>query len=243
VSPLVAQGFGELDKESLLIPVAIQTANVAAAAYQFIPVDVSAGPVTVTLPGTPTDYTRVGVKLVKAGAGTVTVAASGADTFNGDESSTVTLSLLNQGMVAQYEADAGVWWVQAADVPLSQLDGRYANLSGASFTGAVTAGVASPIYRSTISIDASQADHFRIQLLGNATIATPANPTDGQAIRFELVQDSTGGRTVTWGSGYDFGSGLPPTLTTVPVSRNMTGFVYSADLGRWMYAGQSPGFF
>lgn len=237
---LVAQGFGELDKESLLIPTDVQTGNFAAAAYQFVPVDVSTGPVTITLPAAPNDYTRVGVKLVKAGS-TVTVAASGDDTFNDGGSSSVTLSLLNQGVIAQYESDAGIWWVQGDDLPLSQLDGRYAALSGASFTGAVTAGVASPIYGTTISVNASQADHFRIQLLGNATIATPANPADGQKITFEIVQDSTGGRTVTWGTGYDFGSASPPALTATPVKRDLIGFVYSAGLGAWMFAGQSTG--
>lgn len=240
---LTAYGFAELDKESLLIPTAVQRSSFAAAAYQFVPADVSTGPVTITLPSAPGNFTRVGVKLVKAGSGNqVTVAASGSDTFNDDGSTSVALTLLNQGVIAQYETDSGIWWVQGADLPLSQLDARYASLKGATFTGAVIAGVVSPIYGTTVSVNAAFGDHFRVQLLGNATISTPTNPTDAQKITFEIVQDSTGGRTVTWGAGYSFGSASPPALSTAPVRRDLLGFVYSAGAGQWLYAGFSGGF-
>jgi hypothetical protein len=122
-----------------LTPTAIKTSAYSANAGDFVPVDVSGGSVTVTLPTTPTDQSRIGIKLVKlSGTNTVTIAAGGSATFNDDATTSATLRLLNQGVTFQYNSSANVWYVQGDDVPLSQLDTRYAALSGAVFTGAVT---------------------------------------------------------------------------------------------------------
>jgi hypothetical protein len=115
-------GFGNL----ILVPVAVKTANYTAAPNQFVPCDVSGGSLTVTLPSAPQDASRAGVKLVKlSGTSTVTVAAAGGATFNDDGTTSVTLKLLNQGMMAQFDAALNVWYVQSDDLPLSQLDARY----------------------------------------------------------------------------------------------------------------------
>ena len=91
-----------------------------------MPVDVSGGSVTITLPATPADQARIGVKLVKlSGSNTVTIACSGPDKFNDDATTTATLKLLNQGMIAQYQASIGVWYIQSDDLPLAALDTRY----------------------------------------------------------------------------------------------------------------------
>jgi len=49
---------------------------------------------------------------------------------------------------------------------------------------------------------------------GNLTIANPSGAKAGQTYAFKLVQDATGGRTVTWGANYHWGGATPPTLTT-----------------------------
>lgn len=45
------------------------------------------------------------------------------------------------------------------------------------------------------------------------TIAAPTGVTSGQRWTFKLVQDATGGRTVTWNTIYKWPSGTLPTLT------------------------------
>jgi hypothetical protein len=97
-------------------------------------------------------------------------------------------------------------------------------------------------YASTITPNAQAGGHFRLTLTGNPTINPLANPGDGQKVTFELIQDSAGSRTVTWAAGYVFGASGAPTLTATALKRDLPGFIYSADLGAWMFAGIQKGF-
>ena len=85
-----------------LVATAVKTSAYGAAAGDFVPVDASGGSVTVTLPTTPADKTRVGIKMIAtASTNTVTIAAGGSDVFNkAGGSASLSLSLLNQGGVA-----------------------------------------------------------------------------------------------------------------------------------------------
>ena len=56
--------------------------------------------------------------------------------------------------------------------------------------------------------------NFTVTLGGNRSIANPTNLTAGQSGSIFLVQDATGGRTVTWGSYWDFPAGAAPTLSS-----------------------------
>lgn len=125
-----------------LTPVAVQVAAYAAAASDFVPVDTTAGSVTVTLPTAPPDSTIIGVKqIATAGGHTVTAAAGAGDVFNvAGGNATLTLSLLNQGVLLEYAAAAAVWYVTADDLPLSQLDLRYLGLAGGMMTGVIAMG-------------------------------------------------------------------------------------------------------
>lgn len=119
---LAAQGF---------TPTAVKSAAYTAAPGDFVPVDTTGGAVAITLPKTPADKTRVGVKMViQGGTNATTVVTSGTDVFNKiGGGTTLTLSLVNQAAILQYNALTGVWYVQSTDVPLSQTDTRYAQVS------------------------------------------------------------------------------------------------------------------
>jgi hypothetical protein len=67
-------------------------------------------------------------------------------------------------------------------------------------------------YASTLNTDASAGDIFNVTLTGNATLANPTNPTDGQTIRWRIQQDGTGSRTVTLGDKF-----VIPTSATSPL--------------------------
>jgi hypothetical protein len=107
-------------------------------------------------------------------------------------------------------------------------------------------GPQSVAYSSTITIDASQIGEARITLAGNPNIAAPVNPTDGQSIVFHLLQDATGGRTVTWTSGaggFAFSTDIPmPTLSTGENVLDLVAFKYSAAVNRWICMGYNRGF-
>ena len=102
------------------------TANYTALVNQFVPVSTASGSVTITLPAAPADGSRIGAKQVVRGAlNVVTIAASGADTFNTPTGPTaVTLSGLNQAAIFQYVHAAGLWINVSDDIPLTQTTSR-----------------------------------------------------------------------------------------------------------------------
>lgn len=90
----------------------------------------------------------------------------------------------------------------------------------------------------TINTDASQGAIFRVTLAGNRTMAVPTNPVDGQEITYELLQDATGGRTITWATGtggFAFDTLSAPTLTLTPSKRDFVSFIYNSTATRWQY--------
>jgi hypothetical protein len=92
----------------------------------------------------------------------------------------------------------------------------------------------------SIEVNAAAGNQFTVTLGGNRTMAAPTNPLDGQVLIFELKQDATGSRTVTWtagAGGYAFGTGAAPTLTTTAGATDYVGFRYSAIVGKWCFMG------
>jgi hypothetical protein len=119
----------------LRTPTAVKTGtSYTASPGDFAKIDSTAGPYTVTLPAAPADKTALGVKLVRSAAtvNPVTVTCGGSDSFNVSGGTTLTLKLLNQGVLLQYNAGATAWDVHADDLPLGGLDGRYPQLAAAS---------------------------------------------------------------------------------------------------------------
>lgn len=91
----------------------------------------------------------------------------------------------------------------------------------------------------TINTDASQGSIFRVTLAGNRTMAAPTNAVDGQEITYELVQDATGGRTITWTSGsggFAFDTLSAPILTLTASKRDFVSFFYNSTAARWQYS-------
>lgn len=57
-------------------------------------------------------------------------------------------------------------------------------------------------------------NNFTVTLAGNRAIANPTGPIPGQSGVISIVQDSTGGRTLTWGDTWRFQGNIAPTLST-----------------------------
>jgi hypothetical protein len=112
------------------------------------------------------------------------------------------------------------------------------NSGGAvSMSRRATTGIATLTDAATISLDASLGNHFRVTLGGNRTLAAPSNPTDGQRIMIEVIQDGTGGRTLTLTTGtngFAFGTDITGiTLSTAINARDFIGAVYNSTAQRW----------
>lgn len=83
-----------------------------------------------------------------------------------------------------------------------QLEGRFA-VEIATLTDAAT-----------ITPDFGANQNFTVTLAGNRTLANPSNMVVGQTGSIFIVQDTTGSRTLSYGTSYDFAGGTAPTLTT-----------------------------
>jgi hypothetical protein len=106
---------------------AVQTGAYTATANQYVLVDTTAAPVTVTFPTAPANNTRVGVKQVARGTpdNFVTLQLGGSDKFNTTSGAqTSYLYVLNQGAIWQYNSSTSVWVYVCDDVPLSQTTAR-----------------------------------------------------------------------------------------------------------------------
>jgi Domain of unknown function (DUF4082) len=127
---------------------------------------------------------------------------------------------------------------------VSGLAGQQAAVAGTTVQqGAVAPAVVPLADAGTIAVDASLGNDFRVTIGGDRTMGNPTNPTDGQKITFQITQGSAGSATITWGSAYAFGTGLPqPTLSTQAGQTDLLAFVYNADKAKWLLAAYVLGF-
>lgn len=89
-----------------------------------------------------------------------------------------------------------------------------------------TVNVASQILTddATINWNIAQGPVATITLGGNRTIAAPTNLKVGTFV-LHVVQDATGGRTLTWNSVFKWPAGIAPTLTSTGSRRDIFSFV------------------
>lgn len=112
----------------LSTPVVFSQSPFNAAINTLIPVDTTSGSVVLTLPTGVADKSVIAIKhVIQGGTSTVTYNTSGGDVFNKASGSTSgTLTLVSQAVILQYQLANGIWYVLTDDLPLSQLDARYA---------------------------------------------------------------------------------------------------------------------
>jgi hypothetical protein len=81
--------------------------------------------------------------------------------------------------------------------------------------GALTASsvVSTITYAATVAPNAALANTFKITLTGNVTFNVPTNAVPGAKYKFEFVQDGTGSRLLTLGTGYKTAGGAPALST------------------------------
>jgi hypothetical protein len=124
--------------------------------------------------------------------------------------------------------------LQTADT----LDG-YA-LTGATntFTGAQRGNITTLTDGATITPNFALNNSFTVTLGGNRTLANPTNLVAGQSGVIIINQDGTGGRTLAYGTNFDFGGGTAPTLTTTASAQDMIAyFVVSASRINCVFTG------
>lgn len=90
-------------------------------------------------------------------------------------------------------------------------------------------------YAATVTTDASAGDIFDIRLTGNVTLANPTNPVDGKTLRWRILQDDDGGRTVTLGSKFKIPDSAtsPLPFSTASDTMDLLAATYHAVRDQW----------
>jgi len=88
------------------------------------------------------------------------------------------------------------------------------------FTAAQRGTISALTDGATITPDFAVANNFSVTLGGNRTLANPTNLTAGQSGAIWVTQDGTGGRSLAYGSQWDFTGGTAPTLATAANARD-----------------------
>jgi hypothetical protein len=157
-----------------------------AAANQFVRVDTTAGPVTVTLPAAPPNGTQVGIGIVTFVTGNyVNVACGGSDVMfkaGGPTSANSALQYNNSSVTWLY--DTGVWQRTSIATSLASTDSRYG-------TDTLVAGQdleLLPPAGGTVTIQTTTAAHsFLIPLYVEATVDDPTPVTNSTALKDDPV--------------------------------------------------------
>ena len=82
------------------------------------------------------------------------------------------------------------------------------------FTGAQRGEITALTDASSIATNMALSNNFSIQLGGNRTLSNPSNITAGQSGSLFITQDSSGSRTLAYGSYFKFVGGTAPVLST-----------------------------
>lgn len=134
----------------------------------------------------------------------------------------------------------GIDWetALAAGLIRRQLQAAQASGSGVSLaaynTWTATQRVAPVVLTDAASIntDARASNNFRVTLGGNRTLANPTNLADGMNLKWLIVQDATGSRSLTFGSFFDWGGAGTPVLSTAANAIDMVSAYYDATSGK-----------
>ena len=147
-----------------------------------------------------------------------------------DGTSVFATNTKGQGFGTAASADVGTGTTDVPDVSIA--DARYVRSSVTANTtvrgdfvveaGSLKVGTSARAYNpittltdaASITVDFALGNNFLVTIGGNRTLAAPTNAVAGQTGQIYVIQDSTGSRTLSYNSVYQFVSGAAPTLST-----------------------------
>ncbi len=228
-----------------LVPTVVKNAAYEAKPGDYIPIDISAGAVAITLPNAPVDKTRVGVKIVKGpatpGEHTLTIHCAGADVFNiAGGSTTLTLSARFQSVLLQYQHSTGIWYVQTTDTPLNE--GLGAALLGSDGTvggpGGLPTERLNPLgeVEGAVTPNWEEGNAVTATLKGATTFERPSHlPSIPGWMNVTLTQDASG-HALKIGAGITMPGG-EPVWSTAPLGVNQFSLWWDGLGNLWMFIG------
>jgi hypothetical protein len=142
-----------------------------------------------------------------------TAAITSINTVIANVSSTLATSIANHLPLAGGTLTGTVsgtdFYVSAVAIGVDTLLGKNLHIG----TAAV-ADIVSLTDGTSIAVDFNAGQNFAVQLAGNRTLESPTNCVAGQTGSIFVIQDGTGGRTLSYGTNWKFAGGTAPTLST-----------------------------
>lgn len=87
-----------------------------------------------------------------------------------------------------------------------------------------------------LTFDCHNGNAQQATLTGDWTVAAPSNPVDGSELLLLLIQDGTGGRTLSWNSVFWFENGTAPVLASIAGGLDVIWCRYNSGLNKWVCA-------
>jgi len=84
----------------------------------------------------------------------------------------------------------------------------------------------------TVSIDASKSNNFKLTMTGACKLANPTNLTEGMVLNFAIDQDATGGRALTFDTLFKWPGGTAPAWVTTVSAKNFFSAYYDGTVLR-----------
>ena len=171
------------------------------------------------------DDTNIGIALTPKGTGEIVIGtgnlnyAGTAITSTGAEINYSDLATLGTTAASKvFTADAN---------NLTTVSGAVANVEDTLTDGA------------TITWNVIDSPVAKVTLAGNRTLSAPSGttPIAGQFISLLIIQDGTGGRTITWNAVYEFAADTAPTLTATASLGDLFTFRYNG--AKWLEVGRN----
>jgi hypothetical protein len=171
------------------------------------------------------DDSNIGITLTPKGTGEVVIAAGNLN--YGATAVTATGAELNYSDLATLGTTAASKVFTADANNLTTVSGALANVEDTLTDGA------------TITWDVIDSPVAKVTLAGNRTLSAPSGttPIAGQFISLLIIQDGTGGRTITWNAAYEFAADTAPTLTATANLGDLFTFRYNG--AKWLEVGRN----
>jgi hypothetical protein len=171
------------------------------------------------------DDSNIGITLTPKGTGEVVIAAGNLN--YGSTAVTATGAELNYSDLATLGTTAASKVFTADANNLTTVSGAVANVEDTLTDGA------------TITWDVIDSPVAKVTLAGNRTLSAPSGttPIAGQFISLLIIQDGTGGRTITWNAVYEFAADTAPTLTATANLGDLFTFRYNG--AKWLEVGRN----
>ena len=83
----------------------------------------------------------------------------------------------------------------------------------------------------TIAVNLNTGQNFAVQLGGNRALGNPTNCVPGQTGSAFIIQDGTGGRTLSYGANWEFAGGTAPTLSTAAAAVDRLDYIVYTSTG------------